>query len=144
MQNEFKLLAERKGEVEAALQKLVKKGKRFGVVHVTWSWGEAKFSQHVGKVGERLRGVKVQLKQAIGLPDNGFGPSTIYKFVDENKNRYTWFTSAGSNQEWAIDEWVLMTMTVKDHTEYQGILETRVSRAVISDLPKVCLTECVK
>lgn len=97
--------------------------------------GEAKLSQYVGKVGERLRNIKVQLKQVIGLPDNGFGPSSIYKFVDENKNRYTWFSGVRLYME--IDGWAVMTATVKEHTEYNGIMETKLTRAKVDAIEVV-------
>lgn len=39
MQTEFKMLAERKSEVDAALDKLLKKAKRFDTVPLTFAWG---------------------------------------------------------------------------------------------------------
>jgi len=45
MQHEYKIPAERKFEVDASVAKLVKKANRFGVVPISWKWGE-EFVEH--------------------------------------------------------------------------------------------------
>ncbi len=92
-----------------------------------------KDSKHVGAKGERLRDVKATLLSAKGLGENGYGQwQVLYKFLTIEGDVLTWITS--SELEIAQGRAVLITGTVKDHRDWQGLLETRISRAIVSEV----------
>ena len=89
-------------------------------------------SQHVGTVGQRIRG-KVRITKVVGL-----GPTSFYPFVerylialeDDSGNALTWFTS---NRESPFDEFAEAAYTVKEHSVYNGINQTIVQRVAFKD-----------
>lgn len=89
-------------------------------------------SYHVGKVGERVTSV-VTVEKAIGLPDRGFGPSTLYVLRADDGAVFKWFTSAGAprvnDQPIEVGNHLVVTATVKKHGEYEGQKETMILRA---------------
>lgn len=112
----------------AAYQREVEKSLR-----LTKEREAAKVSQHVGTVGERIRDllVTVQMQRVIG--SNEWGDSVLVKFVDEAGNILTWITSKGSDYQ--NGEQALLTGTVKSHDTYNGVLETKLARCILKDLP---------
>lgn len=89
-------------------------------------------SDWVGKVGERLSFETVLVERVIGLPDNGFGPSQIYKFVTDDGAVLTWksgsFPLVGGEPVRANDR-VSLVATVKGHGEFREVRETTITRA---------------
>lgn len=81
-------------------------------------------SQWLGQVGERLRGLLVTQESARVV-----GELVLLKFRDEAGNVLTWFTGSGSGLQ--NGEQCRLDGTVKRHTEYQGVHETRLSRCRI-------------
>ena len=85
-------------------------------------------SEHVGTVGERLKGIKVKV-QFLKSFDGAYGATTLIKFITEDGNVMAWFASGDKSfevgQEYTIDG------TVKGHNEYQGIKETAMSRVKV-------------
>jgi uncharacterized protein (DUF3820 family) len=85
-------------------------------------------SYHVGKVGERIsRTVEVAMKKVV----NGFyGESLLLKFKDEEGNVLMTFYSGNSSDIWDLDlrEKVVLTGTVKEHDEYNGEKQTKLTR----------------
>jgi len=84
-------------------------------------------STWVGLKGERLRGVKVQLTMSrLITSDSYYGSSILYKFKTAEGSILTWMTGNSLEQhqgdEFSIDA------TVRDHNEWNGIKETRVTR----------------
>lgn len=87
-------------------------------------------SFHLGQPGERLEAV-VTIEHAFAMPDNGFGPSTLYKMRSDEGPVLAWFTSSGAKcgkdyvergQRFRI------AFTVKAHGEFRDEAETRVLR----------------
>ena len=86
-------------------------------------------SQFVGEIGERLRNMKATLVSAKFFEGN-WGGSFVYTFKVDN-NIFTWFTQKVLD----IDEGEVidLTGTVKNHTEYNGVLQTQLSRCIIKE-----------
>lgn len=84
-------------------------------------------STHQGTVGQRLRDIPVKCLSAHnGCAHEGMGYSyTWLKFVDDNGNIFTW---RASSQSFAPEERVLLTGTVKRHSEFRGVKETQLTR----------------
>lgn len=89
-----------------------------------------KQSQHVGKVGERLRGMLVTLKDQRAIDSTQWGNVVLVKFVDAEGNLLSWFTSRGTGLETGTQ--VLLDGTVKRHSEYNGTMETQMTRCALS------------
>lgn len=84
-------------------------------------------SEYVGEVKERLRDIKVTLT-AVRSFDGFYGTSFIYTFT-HGENVLVWMTSSCKDIE--IGEELLLTGTVKEHSEYKGIKQTKLSRCII-------------
>lgn len=90
-------------------------------------------SEFIGEVKERLRNILVTLTEAREI--SGFyGPSKIFTF-NQGENVLTWITSAPPAEEDAvIGHEYLLTATVKDHTVYNGVKQTKVNRCVLKEV----------
>ena len=90
---------------------------------------KAKFgaSQHVGEVGQRLRGMNGILLSARYF-NNDWGGSFVYTFK-VGDDIFTWFTQ--KVLEFEINDEVELTGTVKAHTEYNGIMQTQLTRCIV-------------
>lgn len=86
-------------------------------------------SEWQGEIGARLRSIKVRLEMRRGLGEGAYGWTELLKLRDEAGNLYTWFT--GSEPKIDVGETLLITGTVKDHKEYQGIKETLLTRVKV-------------
>ena len=86
-------------------------------------------SEFVGEIGERLRNMKATLISAKYFEGN-WGGNFIYTFkVDDNI--FTWFTQKVLDIK--ENDVVDLTGTVKNHTEYNGVLQTQLSRCIIKE-----------
>lgn len=86
-------------------------------------------SQHVGAVGDRIE-LTVTVEK-IHEFEGSYGVVGIHKMTDENGNDITWFAS-GKN--WLDDDGVKtyrIAATVKNHGEYNGRLQTLVTRVKV-------------
>lgn len=82
-------------------------------------------SKHVGKIKERLT---LNLTcTAQSYIQGQFGVTTLLKFVDQEGNVVTWFASG--EHEYERGKAYTLTATVKDHTLYNGVAETQITRA---------------
>ena len=86
-----------------------------------------KNSKPVGEVGKRFRDLPVEVTFLKSLESN-WGASTLVKFRDETGNILTWFASG--DRDFEVGQKTKITATVKAHNEYNGIMETQVSRVV--------------
>lgn len=86
-------------------------------------------SQHVGEVGARLRNMKATFV-SVKCFEGKWGMSLVYSF-DVDGNIMTWFTQSQIDNSINIGDTVILTGTVKAHTEYQGILQTQLSRCIV-------------
>lgn len=111
----------------AAYQREVEKALR-----LTKEREAAKVSTRVGTVGERIRDLPVTLQLQRVIGGNEWADSVLIKFVDDNGNILTWITSKGSGLE--VGEKALLTGTVKAHSEYNGALETKMTRCALKEI----------
>lgn len=84
-------------------------------------------SEYIGEIKERLRDLKVTLTGVRSF-EGFYGTSFIYTF-DYNENTLVWVTSSCKDIE--IGDKVFLTGTVKEHSEYKGVKQTKLSRCII-------------
>lgn len=84
-------------------------------------------SKHFGTVGKRE--VFTLTLTKIHTIDGRFGQTEIHRFMDENGNVATWFSSNGSSMD--VGGTYSVKATVKKHDKYQGVPQTILSRAAI-------------
>jgi hypothetical protein len=84
-------------------------------------------SEYVGDIKERLRDLQVTLTSARSF-DGFYGTSFIYTFVC-GENVLVWMTSSCKDIE--VGDHFLLTGTVKEHSEYKGVKQTKLSRCII-------------
>ena len=88
---------------------------------------ETSSSQFVGEIGERLRNMKGTFISAKYF-EGQWGGNFVYTF-QINGNIFTWFTQKVLDFE--ENDKIELTGTVKNHTEYNGILQTQLSRCIV-------------
>lgn len=86
-------------------------------------------SQFVGEIGDRLRDMKAIFVSAKYF-EGSWGGTFVYTFK-VGDNVFTWFTQKVLNLE--ENDVVTLTGTVKDHKEYNGVLQTQLSRCIIKE-----------
>lgn len=86
-------------------------------------------SQHVGQVGQKIPPTQVEV---IGVRDyhSGFGPTQIVRFRDTNGNTLSWFNNS-SDRDFQRGDHMTIIGTVKKHDEYQGHLQTLLTRVKV-------------
>jgi len=95
---------------------------------------EAKTSNHVGKVGERLRGLVLHCYDFKEW-ETSFGWQTLYKFKDATGNQFTWKTNS-SVPDLEVGKTFTVTATVKEHSNYNGVPQTSLTRCKTTLIPK--------
>lgn len=88
----------------------------------------AKSSNYLGSVGEKISVNFVSGREAACC-ETQFGLLHIYEFKDANGNTVVWKTSSGKD----IPESGVVVGTVKAHEEYDGIKQTVILRARITE-----------
>lgn len=88
----------------------------------------AKSSNYLGKVGEKIS-VNFVSGREVACCETQFGLLHIYEFKDTNGNMIVW--KSGSSKD--IPESGVVTGTVKAHEEYDGIKQTVILRAKITE-----------
>ncbi len=88
-------------------------------------------SNHIGTVGERLRGLKVKVLfyRHIDCDYSPFGKD-LYTFIDEDGNIFKTFYS-GSGWSLEDDEEAIIDGTVKRHDEWKGQKQTLLTRVSV-------------
>lgn len=87
-------------------------------------------SNYFGDIGS-----KVQVKVKIFLVknfDTQYGTTTLVGFVSDNGNVFKWFASGF--KELNVGDEVIVTGTVKTHSEYNGIKETLLTRCKLKSV----------
>lgn len=84
-------------------------------------------SEYIGDIKERIRDLEVEFTGSRDI-EGFYGTSHIYTFLS-GENVIVWITS--SCQSFEKGEIVLLTGTVKEHSEYKGIKQTKMSRCII-------------
>ena len=88
----------------------------------------AKSSNYIGEIGEKIS-VNFVSGREVACCETQFGLLHIYEFKDANGNTVVWKTSSGKD----IPESGVIAGTVKAHEEYDGIKQTVVLRAKITE-----------
>jgi len=89
--------------------------------------GKQKDSEHVAKVGQRRR-FRLKLVHTFSY-DTRYGPYNGFKFEDDDGNVLVWKTQ--TQQDLRRGNMYGMEATVKDHSEYNGVKQTILSRCWI-------------
>ena len=84
-------------------------------------------SEYLGEVKERLRDLEVTLTDVRSF-DGFYGTTFIYTFA-YNEDVLVWMTSSCKDIE--VGEKLLLTGTVKEHSEYKGVKQTKLSRCIV-------------
>lgn len=88
----------------------------------------AKSSNYIGDVGEKIS-VNFVSGREVACCETQFGLLHIYEFKDANGNTVVWKSGSSKN----IPESGVVTGTVKSHEEYDGIKQTVILRAKITE-----------
>ena len=89
-------------------------------------------SGHIGTVGQRLT-VATNNFACVSSWDGYYGPTYLYKFTDESGNVFIWYASSSVNDE---DRVTSITGTVKEHSEFNGLKQTVLTRCKATFAPK--------
>jgi hypothetical protein len=87
-----------------------------------------KVSEHIGNIGERIKGIKAVITMVRGFYGQ-FGECFMVLFEDSDGNKFKWFTSTDVDYE--IGAEVVVTGTVKKHDAYKGVKQTVLTRCKI-------------
>lgn len=93
----------------------------------------AKDSVWLGAVGDRLRDLEVSFVNSKFVCSTHYGDLIANKFRDASGNNLVWLTGEGCGLN--PGEKALLSGTVKEHGEFKGIKETKLSRCKVSPLP---------
>lgn len=80
-------------------------------------------SDFVGNVGERIT-IQAVAAKLVTSWDTQFGTTYLYKFADAAGNVYVWYASRSIE----LNDSMTLVGTVKDHTTYDGIKQTVLTR----------------
>lgn len=81
-------------------------------------------SQHVGFVGSKVAVIVTSLECKSSWA-NQYGMTYLYKFTDDKGNVYVWYASKPIEDE---DRVISITGTVKQHSEFNGVKQTVLTR----------------
>ena len=86
----------------------------------------AQASNYVGNVGDKVE-VFADAVQLVTTIEHQYGMTFLYKWTDESGNVFAWFASSAQGLNLKKNG-VRIRGTVKDHTEYQGVKQTILTR----------------
>lgn len=89
-------------------------------------------SKFAGSVGGKVAFDEVIVDRVLAMPDNGFGPSQLYKFKALSGELLCWFTGSFPKVGGApvkANERFKLAGTVKSHRTYNEVEETQIIRA---------------
>ena len=90
-----------------------------------------KLNQHVGTIKERLRELPLSFVGESWF-EGQFGSTQIVRMEDDKGRLFIWFNT-GRGVEANISDTLVVTGTVKDHSEYNGRSQTVLSRCKIAN-----------
>ena len=93
---------------------------------------ESDSSEYQGEIGERITFESNSIRCVYSFY-NDYGLTFLYKIVDNNGNVYMW--STGKDIELGENETVQVTGTVKEHSEYRDVKQTKLTRCKIQSIP---------
>lgn len=93
---------------------------------------KASKSQWVGNEGDRIELHNLTIRLLTGW-ETEFGYTYLYKFVDEQGNIYTWKTGKwlGDGDEVKDTQRISLKGTIKKHSEFNGELQTELTRCKV-------------
>lgn len=89
-------------------------------------------SNHMGEVGQKLT-IECESFKCLSCWENQYGLTFLYQIVDKAGNIYKWFASKSVDE----DNVRTVTGTVKDHSEYNGVKETILTRCKVTYAPAI-------
>ena len=89
---------------------------------------EASTSEYQGEVGQRLIFVPTDVT-CLTTIESYYGTTWLYKITDENDNVYIWYASSPIKEDTEINK---LAGTVKQHSEYDGVKQTVLTRCKVS------------
>ncbi len=102
---------------------------------------EVKSSDYVGEVGQRID-INVTSATCVSSWDTYFGTTTyLYKFTDADDNVLVWFASGSIEDTSRV---VSIKGTVKEHSEFNGIKQTVLTRCKVTLSPEAEKEENIK
>lgn len=90
-------------------------------------------SNWVGEVGSKLE-IEIDTFECKSSWYNTYGVTYLYKFTDKSGNVFIWYASNPVNDEETVSS---IKGTVKEHSEFNGIKQTVLTRCKASYAPKV-------
>lgn len=85
-------------------------------------------SQHYGFIGEKVKGVALKLINSTGF-SGSYGYTYIYTFQDEQDNQFVYMgTKEMENLEVLRVDFTPFNFTIKDHTEFKDVKQTKIIR----------------
>ena len=89
---------------------------------------EAAHSEYYGEIGQK---VKLHFNNCtlVTTSDSQFGTSYLYKFIDEAGRIFTWWTS---NIVYKAATDIVVSGTIKAHTEFRDVKQTELTRCRVS------------
>lgn len=94
---------------------------------------EVKGSEYVGEIKDRIT-VNCTSFTCISSWANMYGMTFLYNFKDADGNVFIWYASKPVDNE---DRVATVTGTVKDHSEYNGVKQTVLTRCKVTLAPEV-------
>jgi hypothetical protein len=88
---------------------------------------KAEKSSYFGNVGDKVDGLKVTFKNVF-FYETQFGSMCIYIFEDADGHQFKWNTSGGFGTHLEKEEVITIKATIKEHSEYNGIKQTVLTR----------------
>jgi len=93
---------------------------------------EKKASEHVGNINDKIE-VACKDFTCVSSWDGMYGMTFLYKFTDANGNVFIWYASSSVQDE---DRVISVKGTIKDHSEYNGLKQTVLTRCRVTLAPK--------
>lgn len=85
-------------------------------------------SQHIGQVGQKKVKMPLVLKNSINLGQYTYGAATTFLYIFKSGDNFVTYKTA---QRFEDGVEYMVEATIKDHTEYKGIMQTVITRAKI-------------
>lgn len=89
-------------------------------------------SEYQGNIKDKLT-ISVKNFQCVTSFYSQFGTTFLYKWLDENNNVYIWYASNPVNDSEIVIE---ISGTVKDHSEFNGVKQTVMTRCKVTKSEK--------
>ena len=90
---------------------------------------EKSTSVHIGNIGDRLKKINA-IFVSVKYIDSDWGGNFLYTFNIDG-NIATWFSQAVIDDSIKPNDKIILSGTVKKHTEYNGILQTQLNRCIV-------------